>query len=322
LLGEQLPETPVSETPTPAPATASPEPVEPLPPLSVPVAAEPLVAVPEPAPEPTPEPVPEPGIEPVPEPALVEETISFYDTITTALRIQELNAQVQELTRSNAFLEEQHRRDTLPATTAPTPSTEPKDDPVTLYRRLDLTTAAGRKTACMLWVHGMTPQEIAACFHYSGPAAASCVTAAIIQFLAEEFAGAPWSIIDNSSKTLALNILGKDAPKLPEVPSSTEGDQPEKGHLQDRTLKTPEGRAAATAMWVEGASQSWIGGQFGYAANFGSGNALVNLAIRQFIEEDCGIPIGRAQGDARKRLARSALKRFREGQAATTTRSN
>jgi hypothetical protein len=71
-------------------------------------------------------------------------------------------------------------------------------------------------------------------------------------------------------------------------------------------------------MWVKGTSQAQIGAHFGYDPHVGTGLAKVNAAIRHFIESDCATAIGKAQGEDRKRMARSALRRFRHARQFAT----
>jgi hypothetical protein len=207
---------------------------------------------------------------------------------------------------------------------------EPDKDPPTIYRRRDLTTDRGREAALTLWAHGMTAAQIAKCFDYAEPAGAACVTAAIVLCLAEYSSDGPWNITDPAGREMALMVLDKGgAPRtVTATPVPVTVAAPRQRPAQKRklkratspvtvtaayapeTLKTAEGRAKATELWVDGHTLKHIGFVFGYRV---TATYVVWQAINTFLVRDCKLSVAeaKAKGEQRVKLARAALSQFR-----------
>jgi hypothetical protein len=289
------------------------------------------VAVPASRPEQVSEAVAEQAQEPAQEPA--QEATPEAPVI--ALAAEEAPVAAAEAPPVEAAVEQAEETPEPPATCAEQPpASPPENDPVTLYRRADLNTEAGRRIAGQLWAGGMSARQIADVFDFAVAAGASCVTAVVTMFLWATLATDDWSIDSADTKRLLRQTLGQTpvttgtkasrdkSANLPVRASSVARQAPTKTPPPGATpylmkdLETAEGRARATEMWIGGMPQREIGHSFGIPhPEYATARAF--KAIVTFIERDCGIPAQDAHGEGRKRLARRALKQFHDQQKPT-----
>jgi hypothetical protein len=207
----------------------------------------------------------------------------------------------------------------------PQPASPPGEDMETLYRRRHLTTDDGRRTAATLWAHGLTLPDIANCFDYQGPAGTACVRAALILFLLQHHASDEWLITDATITELIRQTLRQDVtkatqaapgPKAVSAPAPAPAAESPSATYARADLRTVEGRAKVTELWVAGRSMRSIGELFGWSTETGTGEVAIWQAINRFLREDCGLNLTKVRGPKRKRLARKALRQFH---SSTTT---
>jgi hypothetical protein len=240
------------------------------------------------------------------------------DTDATTLDVSGLQARIAEV--EQALLELRNLANaTAPMPPAPLPA-KPLPDPETLYHRRDLATEAGRKVAATLWAHGLDPAEIALVFNFvektRSATGQACVLAAVVVFLHEHCVTDQWSVAEDACKDLARQTLrnpaaGTPAP-APAPPAPTPKPTPAPAVTAEYSpehLRTVEGRAKATELWVQGAQLKEIGYRFGYPVN---ATYRIWQSINAFMEKDCGLKAAKIKGEARKQLARKALKQFHD----------